>query len=274
MINKTKQAGFTLVELAIVLVIIGLIVGGVLVGQDLIKAATIRATVTDIEKFNAAATTFRGKFGGYPGDLIGPKASEFGFEVGAARSATAPAAGQGDGNSLIEGGSPTTPMYIGFETALFWTDLSKAGLIPARSTLTGTTAIAQTASNAALGAGVLPRSKLRDNALFTVFSSTGRNYYGLGAFSANAGAITNAPGLSPLEARGIDEKLDDGVPLSGTVQAIQDFTTDPLAPTAATLNTPGSAGCVVGVAPQNNYNSSTDALLNAIACSITVRASF
>jgi prepilin-type N-terminal cleavage/methylation domain-containing protein len=49
--NRNRQ-GFTLVELAIVLVIIGLLVGGILVGQDLIKAATVRTTVSDIEKIN------------------------------------------------------------------------------------------------------------------------------------------------------------------------------------------------------------------------------
>ena len=51
--DTNSRAGFTLVELAIVLVIIGLIIGGVLVGQDLIKAATIRSTVSDLEKINA-----------------------------------------------------------------------------------------------------------------------------------------------------------------------------------------------------------------------------
>ena len=39
---RNNQAGFTLIELSIVLVIIGLIVGGVLVGQDLIAAAQTR----------------------------------------------------------------------------------------------------------------------------------------------------------------------------------------------------------------------------------------
>ena len=48
------KSGFTLVELSIVLVIIGLIIGGVVVGRDLIDAATIRAQISQIEKYNTA----------------------------------------------------------------------------------------------------------------------------------------------------------------------------------------------------------------------------
>ena len=65
---------FTLIELSVVLVIIGLIVGGVLVGQDLIHAATIRATITQKERFSTAANTFRTKFGDVPGSLVNPTA--------------------------------------------------------------------------------------------------------------------------------------------------------------------------------------------------------
>lgn len=64
-----RTSGFTLIELSIVLVIIGLVIGGILVGQDLIKAAELRATISQKEKFDSAVNTFRNKFGGKPGDL-------------------------------------------------------------------------------------------------------------------------------------------------------------------------------------------------------------
>ncbi len=48
------SAGFTPIELSIVLVIIGLIVCGIWVGQDLIRAAHVRATITQVEKYNTA----------------------------------------------------------------------------------------------------------------------------------------------------------------------------------------------------------------------------
>ena len=64
----SQKTAFTLIELSIVLVIIGLIVGGVLVGQDLIKAAQIRAQMSEVEKLNTAVSTFRLKYNCLPGD--------------------------------------------------------------------------------------------------------------------------------------------------------------------------------------------------------------
>src|SRR6185312_11880077 len=94
------RSGFTLIELSIVLVIIGLIVGGVLVGQDLIRAAEIRATVGQYEKYNAAINTFRSKYNGIPGDLLEASATAFGLCPTA--GCTTGAAGLGDGNGLIQ----------------------------------------------------------------------------------------------------------------------------------------------------------------------------
>ena len=77
-VNRSDR-GFTLIEMASVLVIIGLIVGGILVGQSLIKAAEVRSEVTQMEKFQTAVNTFRDKYGYLPGDIpVGP-AAQFGF---------------------------------------------------------------------------------------------------------------------------------------------------------------------------------------------------
>ena len=55
-----KQAGFTLIEIAIVLVIIGLLLGGVLKGQELINTARVRALNNSVDGVTAAWFSFSG----------------------------------------------------------------------------------------------------------------------------------------------------------------------------------------------------------------------
>jgi prepilin-type N-terminal cleavage/methylation domain-containing protein len=128
-LKSALSAGFTLIELSVVLVIIGLIVGGVLVGQELIKAATVRAQITQIEKFNTATNTFTAKYGYLPGDIPATAALAAGLKP------RGQYAGEGDGNGLLEGvygtssGSNGGIYLAGGETATFWVDLSAADLI-------------------------------------------------------------------------------------------------------------------------------------------------
>ncbi len=68
-----SSKGFTLVELAIVLVIIGLLVGGVIGGQELIAQATIRKNIKEIKTVELAWNTFRAKYNGLPGDIRRPE---------------------------------------------------------------------------------------------------------------------------------------------------------------------------------------------------------
>jgi prepilin-type N-terminal cleavage/methylation domain-containing protein len=62
------QKGFTLVEIAIVLVIIGLLIGGVLKGQSMIHNAKVKRLVNDFEGLKAAVITYQDRFSMYPGD--------------------------------------------------------------------------------------------------------------------------------------------------------------------------------------------------------------
>lgn len=218
-----KQVGFTLIELSIVLVIIGLIVGGVLVGQDLIKAAEIRATIGQYEKYNAAMNTFRTKYNGMPGDLVAASSTAFGLDPTA--GAHAGTTGLGDGNGLITDTAATNLNAPVGETILIWQQLSVASLLDG-SLGTGITTTGQMAASPTATL-YLPAAKLGRGNYWIAGSSAGQNYYGLasvtGLTTGAAGTATYATtvggGITPVEAFNIDSKLDDGMPGTGTVQA-------------------------------------------------------
>lgn len=66
--KMSKQGGFTLVEIAIVLVIIGLLLGGVLKGQEMIKNAEIRNVISDVRGLSTAMYAYRDRYNAMPGD--------------------------------------------------------------------------------------------------------------------------------------------------------------------------------------------------------------
>ncbi|MDJ0916084.1 MAG: prepilin-type N-terminal cleavage/methylation domain-containing protein [Desulfobacterales bacterium] len=69
---KKSQAGFTLVEIAIVMIIIGLLIGGVLKGKAMIQNAKVKRLVSDVDKMRAAVLTYQDKYGMLPGDENDP----------------------------------------------------------------------------------------------------------------------------------------------------------------------------------------------------------
>ncbi len=118
--GKFSQSGFTLVEIAIVLVIIGLILGGVLQGQVMIENAKFKRFVKEIDSYRAAYHTFQDTYRGLPGDL-------------ASVAALDAAATAGNGNGQIVSG------YCGTnneEACLVWSHLRYAKLIAGDPTLT------------------------------------------------------------------------------------------------------------------------------------------
>lgn len=208
-----KRHGFTLIELAIVLVIIGLIVGGILVGREMIETAKLRQTVTQIEKFTTAVNTFRGKYTGLPGDLQASLAAQFNM------TARSGAAGHGDGNGMLEGCSAAaaaTASVAGCETVLFWRDLSDANMI-AENFVTATDTLLAVPTGTV--DQVFPKAKTGNDAYYIVYHENGINYYqltGLG-YTDGVGVYHLQNAFTPVEMYGIDSKIDDGLPFSGKV---------------------------------------------------------
>ena len=105
---KSKQSGFTLVEIAIVLVIVGLLLGGVLKGQELITSGKAKALYADKTAIQTAVNTYQDRFRALPGDdgAAGGRFTGLACGVaGAGGSAVNSGLGQtctnGNGNGLI-----------------------------------------------------------------------------------------------------------------------------------------------------------------------------
>lgn len=274
-----SQSGFTLVELAIVLVIIGLIVGGILVGQDLIKAATMRASVTQLERYDAAANTFRNKYNGLPGDLGG--ATLYFSTI----TNMAGGNGQGDGDALVEGisaaGTPCTlTTCISGESAIFWSQLALAGLITDPITTLDGALVNLVPSDV-----VLPQSRIGRGARVAVHAFSGRNYYALinpGTVALALGTATFTGAMSPLDATQFDGKMDDGIPSTGKVLSIAVATglanvaangAATGAVTATNCYATGITGAPVTIAYATTvHNSNNNAEL--LVCSLGIRTSF
>ncbi|PIV89233.1 MAG: prepilin-type cleavage/methylation domain-containing protein [Hydrogenophilales bacterium CG17_big_fil_post_rev_8_21_14_2_50_63_12] len=111
-----EPRGFTLIELAIVLVVIGLLLGGVLKGQELIESARARNIISQLDSIKAAYYAFQDKYRAAPGDYPGSLA------YANLSGITSPQVG-GNGDGVVR----DTPQAR--ESLLLWVHLSHANLI-------------------------------------------------------------------------------------------------------------------------------------------------
>ena len=186
---RMHQRGFTLIEIAIVLVIIGLLLGGVLKGQELITSARVRNLISAQDGVKAAFFGFQDRFRAYPGDYS--QASQ-----NIANMTTTCGGGNGNGNGVIDASSTSS------EPILAWEQLSKAGFISGTYDCNATESLSTTPTNP------------YNVRLQLVFD----NAYGQGTANAQRHNLKTGAQIPVEIIAEVDRKIDDGRPFSGAFQ--------------------------------------------------------
>ncbi len=181
-----RQSGFTLIEIAIVLVIIGLLLGGILKGQELINSARVKNLAADFRNVPVFIYGYQDKFRVLPGDDAAAVA-----HVGT----TSVTPGVGNGNGVIEGNWNSTTAAD--ESFLFWQHVRLAGLAPGPTALTATDYQPRNAVGGTVG--------IQSASPFT--GMTGGTYY-----------VCSTTILGKF-AKQLDIQLDDGDTAAGAMRA-------------------------------------------------------
>ena len=206
---KTRQTGFTLVEIAIVLVIIGLLLGGILKGQEMITQAKIKNVINDFNGIAAAVNSYQDRYKALPGDNL---------EAQVAQRWTGSHGGDGNGQlctaaSCPAAGAAANPPYnvaaavpaaAGPETGLFWLHLRLAGFVGGSTDLTSA-ASTQQPNNAVNG-------------------MIGVQTTGMG-FTSNIICTSNLPDKIAIA---VDTQMDDGSAIRGQARAIKQDIPNPV----------------------------------------------
>jgi len=207
-----NQRGFTLVELAIVMIIIGLLIGGILKGQELVANAQLTATVAQIKGIDGALSTFRDKYSTLPGDMQNPNTR--------LRDCTAvPCSRSGNGNGRIQQGNnrPNVAVAANSEGLVAFTHMAAADLISGVD-INGTANFGSALPEAKIGGGFWIGFTADGDLGAGVEGVRPGHYLVLNGIVGNV-AANSTTGITATQAAQIDRKMDDGQARSGDVQS-------------------------------------------------------
>lgn len=219
--NRVDEAGFTLVEIALALVIIGLLLGGILKGQEMITQAKIKSIVSDFSGVSAAFHGYLDRYRALPGDDAGA----------ATRWAIAPAATAGNGNGVVEGTyhNDGAACAAAVESCDWWDHLRRAGFVAGSGVGQPLNAVSGIVG-VETGDGDAPFRPALGGAA------------GVGGFIGLIACSTNLPAKI---ATATDKQMDDGMRLTGTMRGQLQGTINPFIAVDATAIAAGGANSYV-----------------------------
>ena len=211
MTKHNKESGFTLVELAIVMIIIGLLIGGILKGQELISNAQTTATIAQIKGIDGAISTFNDKYSELPGDMATP-----GVRLSNCAAACAVA---GDGLGTIgPAASVVLAPAIGNEGVVAFLHMGAADLISGVENGTAAPLLVDAVTEAEFGGSMWIGYHTNGN-ITPGMTTVRRGHYLAIKDQLTAVADGAVDGISAVNAGRIDRKLDDGNADTGDVRS-------------------------------------------------------
>jgi len=188
---RSQQSGFTLVEIAIVLVIIGLLLGGILKGQELINSAKVKNLANDFRVIPTYIYAYQDKFKALPGD---DPAGQTHLPGGAASD-------NGNGNGVIDGAWNSTTATD--ESFMFWRHVRLANLAAGPTVLADPEYVPKNAVSGILGVSSTTAAQIWITGMTGTYQVCSKGI--LGRF-----------------AKQLDIQMDDGNTATGSMRAILD----------------------------------------------------
>jgi type II secretory pathway pseudopilin PulG len=188
------QAGFTLLEIVLLVLLVGLILAGVLKGEEMITSAKVKRVAGQLDEIRAAYLGFEDRFRALPGDYADARA---GIDCGAPCPF-------GNGDSRIRANETAVNGSEVHEDLLAWTHLSASGFLRGYYRMTS-------------GESASTPTNTPHNAYGAYIGLEFDGGYGLSGGSRPRHNIKSGPMIPVEVAAELDRKTDDGKPYTGQV---------------------------------------------------------
>jgi len=224
--QANAQRGFTLLELAIFVLIVGFLLAGALKGQEMITSAKVKRLAGQLDEIRAATLGFQDRFRALPGDYA---------DAATYITCSGPCP-FGNGDSRIRANETPLNGSEVHEDLLVWTHLAKAGLLKGNYQM-----------NAGEALTTPENSPTNPYSAYMQIAFDGQ--YGISSGGVARHNLKTGPQVPVQVLMELDRKIDDGKPYTGILQ-FSDFAANGSTGPAET----GPVSCTTAQTLQADWN--------------------